>query len=350
MCGDFLTPRAVLIAQKLGLSEWLEDQQSAEGFVLHPSRRKTLFLPFSDGVAGWPDEGRVVARSELDHRLALCAEGAGAVIRQGCRVTEGIFDDGLAVGVRALTREGAELEVRAPFVVLADGARSRIARQRGLFRENRPYMAVAMRAYFEGASLREPRLHFYLYDYSLPAYAWIFPMGDGRANVGIGALSGDTPSLGAPLKHLLARLLSEDGDFADALRGATRVSPFKAAPLRIGMGAGVQAGDGLLLTGDAGGMVNPFSGEGIAYALESGQIAARCIARAARERGGSRRAEEFYRVSVERALLGYFQKAMAIVTWAKRPHYLQFCTDASRLPLTRRCTTRVLTNTRRRAD
>ena len=113
----------------------------------------------------------------------------------------------------------------------------------------------------------------------LPGYGWIFGMGDGTCNVGLGILNTSSAFGKTDYKDLLKRWLSntpEDWGFRDQ----NMITPVRGAALPMGFNRQPHYGRGLLLVGDAGGMINPFNGEGIAYAMESAEIAATAMAEA----------------------------------------------------------------------
>ncbi|MEJ7743689.1 MAG: hypothetical protein WKF73_14785 [Nocardioidaceae bacterium] len=110
----------------------------------------------------------------------------------------------------------------------------------------------------------------------LPGYGWIFGVGDGTANVGLGILNTSKAFQHVDYKDLLKKWLDhtpEEWGFRDH----NRTQPVRGAALPMGFNRKPHYADGMLLVGDAGGMVNPFNGEGIAYAMESGEMAAEAI-------------------------------------------------------------------------
>ena len=157
-------------------------------------------------------------------------------------------------------------------------------------REDRP-MGVAVRTYYTSPRHRDDYLESWLELWEgkpgksalLPGYGWIFGMGDGTCNVGLGILNTSSAFGKTDYKDLLRRWLEntpEDWGF----RGENMITPVRGAALPMGFNRQPHYGRGLLLVGDAGGMINPFNGEGIAYAMESAEIAAAAMAEA-HERG-----------------------------------------------------------------
>ena len=175
----------------------------------------------------------------------------------------------------------------APVVVAADGVSSRLATSLGLVRrEDRP-MAVAVRAYYRTPRHDDPWMESWLELWDgtpgqsnlLPGYGWIFGVGDGTANVGLGILNTSAAFQSVDYKDLLVRWLANTPD-EWGFREENLVGKIGSAALPMGFNRKPHYTRGLLLVGDSGGMVNPFNGEGIDYALEAGHTAADVILQA----------------------------------------------------------------------
>lgn len=328
ICGDGLTPRAVkeLISLGVDTTGWARNRGlriEGGGHTL------TLDWPQTDG---FPSYGLVRRRIDLDAALARHAQSRGARLLQGMNVTGPLRDDrtGRVAGVQAKVmgpdgRATGERQVfLAPVVVAADGVSSRLATACGRpKREDRP-MGVAVRSYYESpsrthddyiaswlelwvpqdpeADATDPATKKIL----LPGYGWMFPTGDGSVNVGLGMLD-TSPAFGTVdyrevMRRWVATLPAEwtctPQTMTAPIRGAALPMCFNRTPLYA---------DGLLLVGDAGGMVNPFNGEGIDYALQAGRLAAECIAQArARGEGERERALSSYETAMKGSLGGYY--------------------------------------------
>ena len=165
-------------------------------------------------------------------------------------------------------------------------------------RDDRP-LGVAVRTYYQSPRHDDDYLESWLDlwdgDRLLPGYGWIFGMGDGTSNVGLGLLN-TSAAFGHTDYHALLRKWLAGMPAEWGFTEENRTQPIRGAALPMGFNRTPHYYQGLLLAGDAGGMVNPFNGEGIAYAMESGEILARTIAQAlARAR----------RTETERVLAGY---------------------------------------------
>ncbi len=289
VCGDGLTPRAVNSLVKMGIDTseeagWLHNH----GLRIYGGGMR-LEIPWPD-LAEYGNKGLVRRRLDFDETLARQAEKAGARLLQQTNVTGPVRDErtGRIVGVTAKPK-GSEKEktYRAKLVVAADGNSSRLSVKAGRQRlENRP-MGVAVRTYFDSPRHDDDWLESWLELWDgkpgqsnlLPGYGWIFGMGDGTSNVGLGLLNTTKGFANADYKGLLHSWLQGlpvEWQFTEEYQQGKVLG----AALPMGFNRKPHYDDGLLLVGDAGGMVNPFNGEGIAYAMESAELAADVIAQA----------------------------------------------------------------------
>jgi menaquinone-9 beta-reductase len=332
VCGDGLTPHGVKQLIDLGI-----DTRPEAGWLHNKGLRVlggglTLELPWPD-LASFPPYGVVRPRQDFDEMLARHAEKAGARIHENTTVTEAITDErsGRVVGVRSKTAS-----YRAPLTIACDGVSARVALSCGIGkRDDRP-MGVAVRRYYASPRTDDDYLesHLELWDRSdperpslLPGYGWIFGMGDGTSNVGLGILSTSSAYGRTDYRALLRSWL--DGTPEEwGFREHNARGKIGGAALPMGFNRTPHYHDGLLLVGDAGGMVNPFNGEGIAYAMESAALAAECAIQAlARPEGPAReRALQHYPVALKQALGGYFRLGNAFSRLIGHPSIMRTAT------------------------
>ncbi len=285
-------------------------------------------------LADFPPYGLVRPRADFDDLLARNAVAAGATLYEQANVVAPILDSRTdrIVGVR--TRDGREF--RAPLVVAADGNSTRLSLALGLSRRDDRPMGVAVRTYYRSPRTHDDHLESWLelwdgeprHSNLLPGYGWIFGMGDGTCNVGLGILNTSDAFGKTDYKDLLKRWLDntpEEWGFRDE----NMTSPVRGAALPMGFNRQPHYTRGLLLVGDAGGMVNPFNGEGIAYAMESAEIAAEACG-AAHDCGvgttGAERALESYPIKLKEALGGYYTLGRAFVKLIGHPPVMHACT------------------------
>ncbi len=332
VCGDGLTPRAVKTLVDMGV-----DTGPASGFVRNRGLRihgggHRLELPWPE-LADYPAYGLVRPRLDFDELLVRHAQRAGARLQERTTVTGPLLDStGRVVGVTAKGPDRTAVEYRAPLVVAADGVSARLALGKGIRkRDDRP-MGVAVRRYFTSPRSDDDMLESWLElrapDGSLlPGYGWVFGVGDGTSNVGLGILNTTTAWQNTDYKDLLARWtagLPEEWQFRD--EHAT--GPVRGGALPMGFNRAPHYADGLLLVGDAGGAVNPFNGEGIAYAMETGRLAAEVAAQAlARPAGAAReRALAAYLAALAARYGGYYTLGRLFVSLIGHPQVMQVAT------------------------
>ena len=276
-CGDGLTPRAVHQLEEMGLAGRLADCHRFDGLraVAHGV---TLELQWPEHPV-YPSYGYVVRRRDLDRFVAEHAAEAGAVLWTGAEAVAPILVDGLVAGAVVQRKGEAEpREVRARYVVVADGSNSRFGRALGTQRDRTYPMGLAIRGYYESPLHADPWIESALDlrdrdGNSLPGYGWIFPVGDGTVNVGMGLLSTFRDFASVNTSHLMAEWAAT----APAYWGLTpegACGPPTGGKLPMGGSVHPKVGPNWLVVGDAAGSVNPFNGEGIDYAYETGRMAA----------------------------------------------------------------------------
>lgn len=274
-CGDGLTPRAVASIGALGLENELKAFNRVDRLRVNGAGRTLTFdWPQSND---FPDYGYVVARTDLDELLLRHAQAAGAELREATTVLSPIVEDGIVRGVTVRNGSGTE-EIRSSVVVAADGASSRVGRALGIVAETSRPMGFAMRAHFEASrpaadeNVIESYLELREGGALLPGYGWIFPMGEGRINVGVGFLStykGWRDVNNAHLMRAFMNALPRDWDLPpfETLREGGQLKGWRL-PMAFAMTPPWRPG--AIACGDAAGVVNPFNGEGISEAVESG--------------------------------------------------------------------------------
>ena len=336
VCGDGLTPRGVKALVGMGISVSEQD-----GWVRNKGLRvigagKRMELPWPD-LSSYPEYGLVRPRTDLDEMLARRAQQAGARLLEGVTVTGPVLDDrtGRITGVAGQPADAEEERIyTGRVVVAADGNSSRLSVAMGLRkRDDRP-LGVAVRTYYRTPRHDDDYLESWLDlwdgDRLLPGYGWIFGMGDGTSNVGLGLLN-TSVAFGHTDYHAMLRQWLKGMPAEWGFTEENRTQPIRGAALPMGFNRTPHYFNGLLLVGDAGGMVNPFNGEGIAYAMESAEILARTIAQALAR---ARRTEtERVLAGYPRALLdaygGYYALGRVFVKAIGRPGLMRFATKHS---------------------
>ncbi|HEY4019560.1 MAG TPA: NAD(P)/FAD-dependent oxidoreductase [Pseudonocardiaceae bacterium] len=247
VCGDGIAPQALDVLAALGVDP--------DGLVASsaPIARLRLCSPRGAVAARTTVRtGFVVPRTVFDERLVRAAVAAGAVLRRhsvrGLSIgdREVVLDDGTTAGV----------------VIGADGAESVVRRAIGVRAGKSGTVALAIRGYAPADPWPTGEQLLRMTATNWPAYAWVFPIGDGSANVGYGEILRDTPLSRAHLEQRLHALLPD-----------ARPTELRAHRLPLSTGRPAVAHGRVLLVGDAAALINPLTGEGIFYAVASGALA-----------------------------------------------------------------------------
>ncbi len=283
-CGDGLTPRAIAELRLLGLGPWLEGERPVNRGLHACGFGQELFLPWPGGSL--PETGSAVPRTELDAVIREQALARGArpltdaravdVVRAGGQGTKG----GDRVTGVVFARGSERFTVTCRRLVVADGARSQLGRLLGREWHRGTAYGVAARAYLKSGRSDDPWITSHLElrgaeNELLAGYGWIFPLGRGEVNLGVGTLATARRPAEINLQQLVdvyTGLRREDWD----LHGEPRA--VRSALLPMGGAVSGVAGPNWALVGDAAGCVNPLNGEGIDYGLETGRLVAELFA------------------------------------------------------------------------
>ena len=269
-CGDGLTPRAVAELERLGLGPWLDTH------IRHRGLRMSGFgaaVEVAWPGPSFPSTGSAVPRTELDDRIRCVAADDGASMMLGTKAVDVSHDSSGQVDTLILD-SGDEVGVGT--LIVADGARSTLGRALGRRWHQQTVYGVAVRGYIPSPRSHEQWITSHLELRSpegkvLPGYGWVFPLGNGEVNIGVGALATAKRPADAALRPLMSyytALRREEWGFEGEPR-----APLSALLPMGGAVSGI-AGPNWMLIGDAAACVNPLNGEGIDYGLETGRLAA----------------------------------------------------------------------------
>ncbi len=333
-CGDGLTPRSVYQLQQMGL----EDAVAAHG------HRYQGLRAFGFGASlemSWPAHpkfpsyGYTITRFNLDGLVAEHAEGEGATVLNGVEALDLL--DATPGDARHLAGSsgvvvhdkdhGVTGEIHARYVVAADGQNSRLGRALGVTRNRSWPLGMALRGYYESDRHDEPWIdsHLDIRDTSgevVPGYGWIFPLGDGRVNVGVGLLSTGGAWKGVNTTKLQEYFVAQVGG-AWGLSDESCCGPATGGRLPMGLSIGPRVGANTMVIGDATGTINPFNGEGIAYAYETGRLAAAVLGEALA--AGDPTALALFDERLDAAYGDYYKVARAFVRVISEPRILAAC-------------------------
>ena len=275
-CGDGLTPRAIAELDRLGLADWARGRVSNQGLRAHGFGQK-LYLRWPGG--NLPDWGSAVPRTVLDNAIRDVAIESGAIALDGLRAVDVRWESGKVAAV-VFKRGKEHVEIGCERLVIADGVRSQLGRVVGREWHRDTVYGVAARSYSDSTMSEDPWIssHLELRDEAgevLSGYGWVFPLGGGEVNVGVGTLATAKRPADVQLRPLMqfyADSIREDFGLSGPLRMPT------SAMLPMGGAVSGVAGPNWALIGDAAACVNPLNGEGIDYGLETGRLVADLLA------------------------------------------------------------------------
>ena len=312
-CGDGVTPASARLLEELGVMEVVRQRVGP----LTVFKGITLFSPDGAVVQGRlsqtgdrSSESYVIPRSLLDDCFVTCVKAHESISFFDNTESRELIINGDSA--RGLSTSGGEFYGKC--IVAADGVYSPIAAQLGLLNRQKEQQGFAMRAYFSNVDRLNDSIELHYDNLILPGYGWVFPAGEKRANIGVGIMTRFKEPRG--LKNMFERFIAENPVVSSKLKDAAmELGTLKAWPLPFGSFRGMRSQRNVLLAGDAGSFVDPLSGEGIFYALKSGQFAADAIVKALAENDRAqagalyeklwRKAFEFDEFSV-----GYFLQTM----------------------------------------
>ncbi len=284
-CGDGIAPHALDVLARLGVDAAPDDPPV--------SRLRLGFAAGTPVARQMPRPAYVVPRAVFDARLVAAARERGVTVRRH--------------QVRSLQPERGHVLVDgepARVVIGADGANGVVRRLTGVPAPRGGTVAVAIRGYAPVDPGRAGEQVITFAEHGWPAYAWSFPIGDGRANVGYGeVLTAGRTLRRADLMDRLDSLLPGSG------AGATG---WRAHHLPLSSGRPRQPDGRVLLAGDALSLINPLTGEGIYYAVLSGALAGRAaVDRAAGDPGRA------YRSAMQRELGRHLRHTTVVARLAR---------------------------------
>ncbi|MBS3068755.1 NAD(P)/FAD-dependent oxidoreductase [Candidatus Micrarchaeota archaeon] len=327
ICGDAVSGKSMNVIKEFALEE--EIQKDARhgniyGVIFSGTDGKTVEIPFAAAKDKGRPPGYTLPRIATDNILFQNAKKY-AKVKEGFAMSDVIFENGYAVGVKGRDMaEGKEMEFRAKVVVGADGAGSIVANKAGVGALAPEHACIAIRAYYEGISGMTDNIEIHFVKEAMPGYFWIFPIGEGKANVGLGILMKDVQEKKMNLPALLERIVAQNANFAPRFANAKKVSSVQSWTLPFGSKIRKAHGNGWILVGDAASLIDPFSGEGVGNATASAKIAAKIIAGALKENNFSESYFAQYQSEMEAALKPELQTSYMLQKLGRQEWLLNF--------------------------
>lgn len=271
-CGDGLTPRALHILDDMGILDAVNQvgQRSNKLELISPKGHiASSLLPKKENLC---DYLIVLPRLILDNIIFERAIASGANFQAPVRVT-GIEQEGKTVLVKGEQRAKA-ITFRARMVIHATGANTKLLLNIGLLKKM-PQMVLTARTYYDGITSTLDAAQCRFDNVPLPGYGWIFPVSSTSANVGIGLFRSGLASRWMPkTAHSAFDTFIQSPPLQKLLMGAKQAGPIKGFPIRVDFARSPTFGERTMIVGEAAGLVNPVTGEGIDYGMESGKMAA----------------------------------------------------------------------------
>ena len=283
VCGDALSLDVVNQLGKVSskLADAFHDYATktpAYAVTIGAPNGRTIEIPFY--YQGKPDCGYLLPRYDFDNLIYQQASSRPEVDAFIGEKVQAVRSSQEVVDIQT-----SSVSFKSRCVVGADGAQSVVNRFLGVNQVDKKAHSAGIRVYYQnvGGFSDKQAIELYFFKDLLPGYLWVFPLAENRANVGMGILSSAIHKRRINLKAKLNELLTTH----PALKGRFAHAEPLEKPQGMGLPLGSKrrsiSGERFLLTGDAAGLIDPFSGEGIGNAIRSGRTAANCLAEAFRE-------------------------------------------------------------------
>ncbi len=282
ICGDAISGKSLVYLRELGLLPRLEraPQIRVDSVIFSAPNGTQIRVPFTPPNTNRESYGYVCRREVFDHILFQAAKEK-VETREGFAVDDLLIENGRVYGISGVDARGQRQQFTAKVVVGADGYSSIVRRKLGLYEIDSRHWVIATRAYYRGVKNLTDAIEIHFVKDILPGYFWIFPLDNGLANVGLGMLHSKLKKRKINLRkaHIAA---TESPYFRERFQDAELIGDIHGWNLPMGSKRRTVHGDGFILLGDAAGLVDPFSGEGISNAMSSGKIAAGVLAEVCR--------------------------------------------------------------------
>lgn len=280
-CGDGLTPRAIHQLEEMGFDFSVPELHKITGLRSYAGDDLMLELEWPRH-SRFPNWGAVIRRRHLDAQVAALAEKQGVVVHQKTEAHP-VLEEGRLTAVD-LVHGGERERISPAVVVIADGSLNRFGRALGTSRRKDYPMGLAARGYYRSPRSSDGFLESQLdlrddTGATMPGYGWIFPLGDGEVNVGVGLLSTFSRWKHVNTTRMMADYVKTAPRYWE-LSEDSKVSEPEGGKLTMAFSKGPLVGANWVVVGDAAGAINPWNGEGISYAYETGRIAAHYVSQA----------------------------------------------------------------------
>lgn len=326
ICGDAISGKVTTLLHRMDPAmlerfNALSSHTGVWGIRFVAPNLRAVDIPFQDGqlTAGGGSPGYVCRRVDFDNFLVRELQNRPLV--QLLLETDIQQIEKTADGFRLMDTSG-NYRIDCRLLIMAGGAQAAFSRKYAGLEKDNQHHAAAVRAYFKDVSgIREGNyieLHFL--KSVLPGYFWIFPLPDGRVNVGLGMRSDIISKSRINLKDSFYRLIETEPSLKARFAGAVQETPLQGYGLPLGSKKRPISGEAFMLVGDAGHLIDPLTGEGIGNAFYSGVIAAEQAAKCLENNDFSATFMQAYDIRVARVLgsemkLSYRLQRMLAYPW-----------------------------------
>jgi len=274
ICGDALSGKSVAVLRDLDLLTEVKELPGAHirSIVFSSPDKATFRIDLSKTSLKHIPKGFVIRRKNFDAFLFGKAKKAATRSIENFTVTDLLIEEGQFCGISGKTADGVQQAFRSKLILGADGYKSIVARKTGLYEHDPAHWVVALRCYYKNVKDLTDQIELHYVDEVIPGYFWIFPLENGYANVGIGMLHKYIKEKHIDLNQALQHALNSPV-FKERFAQAEAMEKPVGWNLPVGSKRRKSYGNGFMLLGDAAGLIDPFTGEGIGNALFSARYA-----------------------------------------------------------------------------
>ncbi len=277
ICGDAISGKSMSVIRELGWDKDLEkkEHEKIEGVIFSSPDGTEVTIPFNMADSPARTHGYVARREVADNIWFQNAKKVVDKCIENFIVTDLLKNGEQIIGVKGINKQGKEQEFYSKIVIGADGANSIVANKLGLVDRDPEHLVAAIRVYYDNIEDLTDNIELHFIDETMPGYFWIFPIEDGKANVGAGMLASEMRKKNVNLKEAMFDAIENNPLFKKRFKNAKQLDEVKGWNLPLGSKIRKCHGPGYMLIGDAASLIDPFTGEGVGNAMFSGRLAAK---------------------------------------------------------------------------